>query len=157
MRATKQRQRHCAELRKQETPGTKLCPKCERILPLDNFWKSCNKEARKGRSTYCSECLKKYNTERYASGVGRNSRLERLYGMTLEQYDEMLAKQDGCCALCGSDTPKRGERFIVDHCHKTGNVRALLCHLCNVFVGMAEDDPDRLRIAANYLETHNGN
>lgn len=156
MRANKSRQRYLAKLRLVETPNTKLCSRCEEILPLKSFWKSRNKEARKGRATYCCKCMKEYEAKRYEEGKTRNGRLERLYGITLEQYDKMLEEQSNCCALCGSSSPKRGSRFIVDHCHKTGNVRALLCHLCNIFIGMAGDNPNLLRKAADYLESYNG-
>lgn len=150
-RADAKRQGYLKELRKAETPDTKLCTKCERILPLGSFWKSSNKEARKGRATFCTECSKVYNAERYEDN-GRNARLERLYGMTLEQYDGMLEAQNNRCAICGSEDPKRGSRFLVDHCHRTGDVRGLLCHHCNVFIGMAEDDTATLLSAVKYLE-----
>ena len=154
MRANKKRQLYLAKLRERETLTTKLCSNCEQIFPLDAFWKSGHKEARKGRVTYCRDCMKDYSAERYENGTSRNSRLERLYGITLEQYDVMLKKQGNCCVLCGSRTPKRGNRFIVDHEHKTGKVRGLLCHLCNTGLGMFQDNPDLLKVAASYLEAH---
>lgn len=53
----------------------------------------------------------------------------RVAGVTLELYDELLARQGGTCALC-SNRPKH-RRFSVDHDHKTGHIRGLLCHRCN--------------------------
>lgn len=66
----------------------------------------------------------------------RNARLLRVYGLTPEQYESMLRKQGGVCAIC-----KRGHGTIldVDHCHKTGRIRGLLCRRCNTFLGLIED------------------
>lgn len=86
------------------------------------------------------------------------------HGMTVEQYDALLAAQGGGCALCGTTEPKGrgGERFHVDHDHaccpgqrSCGKcVRALLCAHCNVGLGSFGDDPERLREAARYIEAH---
>ena len=79
--------------------------------------------------------------------------LRKTYGITLDEYDEMLEQQGGVCRLCGSDTPsKRTGRFFVDHCHDTGKVRGLLCMRCNSAIGFLNDDPELLRKAIEYLE-----
>lgn len=76
--------------------------------------------------------------------------LKNLYGITLEQWDRMLIRQGGLCAICEKPTPD----LHVDHCHDSGNVRALLCHKCNRGLGLFEDDADLLRAAARYLVKH---
>lgn len=76
-----------------------------------------------------------------------------LYGVTPEQFSEMFAAQDGKCAICRTDEPG-GKGWHVDHCHASGNNRAILCHHCNLMLGNAKDDPVRLRAAADYLEAH---
>lgn len=82
----------------------------------------------------------------------REGHLRRKYGMSLADYDTMLAAQGGCCALCLSDRPGgRASTFHVDHDHDTGRVRGLLCHNCNRGLGYLGDDPDLLREAADYL------
>jgi hypothetical protein len=71
------------------------------------------------------------------------------YGLGAADVDTMLAEQDGRCAICAAvldETPH------IDHCHKTGRVRGLLCRNCNVGLGNFADDPERLRRAAEYLE-----
>lgn len=81
--------------------------------------------------------------------------LQWLYGITLEQFQELLNKQGHACAICRKpETNKRRKNLSVDHDHATGKVRALLCASCNLAVGLVEDDPARaLRIIA-YLEAH---
>lgn len=88
------------------------------------------------------------------------STLKKLYGINIEQYEAMLVAQDGKCALCGSPetTPHKAtglpRDMAVDHCHKTGKVRALLCAACNGGLGNFRDDPMLLERAAAYLRQH---
>jgi hypothetical protein len=82
------------------------------------------------------------------------SRSLRKYGLTLLDYDEMVKTQDGRCRICGTtDSGIAGEVWAVDHDHVTRRVRALLCSDCNAGLGLFGDDPERLRAAAEYLET----
>jgi hypothetical protein len=66
--------------------------------------------------------------------------LQRYYGITLNQFEELLEKQDNCCAICGvnEDSAPR-KRLSVDHCHDTGKIRGLLCDRCNLALGMLGD------------------
>jgi hypothetical protein len=96
----------------------------------------------------------------------RHYELARNYDMTLTQYAEMFAAQNGCCAICfrpetakipGRKTGRSdsGVRDLsVDHDHETGAVRQLLCNACNHILGEAGDDAERLRAAANYIDFH---
>ena len=77
------------------------------------------------------------------------------YGLSETEYEAMLERQGNACALCGADgRVAHKEVLAVDHCHATGKVRGLLCDSCNRAIGLLGDDPDRLRLAALYLETH---
>jgi hypothetical protein len=77
--------------------------------------------------------------------------LRTKYSMTLAEYNELLASQNGVCAIClGNET--YGKAMPVDHDHTTGKVRGLLCHECNRALGIMKDDPALLRAAADYLE-----
>lgn len=76
--------------------------------------------------------------------------LKTHYRMTLEEYDAMVLAQEGRCDIC-SDVLDRPN---VDHCHNSGNVRALLCGHCNRGLGYFRDNPEALRAAAAYLEAH---
>lgn len=80
----------------------------------------------------------------------------RRYGITPEDYQRMFDEQDGKCAICGKTENLFGtsERLHVDHCHKSGIVRGLLCGQCNVMLGASTDDPDIMRKGAVYLERH---
>lgn len=63
--------------------------------------------------------------------------LRTRYGITPEEYDELLARQDGRCAMCREECAT-GKRLAVDHDHATGAVRGLLCHACNRALGVYE-------------------
>jgi hypothetical protein len=80
----------------------------------------------------------------------RRSFLKVKYGISLEDYDAMLARQGGVCAAC-KNKKRRSERLCVDHCHVTGKVRGLLCRNCNVGLGLFRDDADLVEAAAAYL------
>lgn len=89
--------------------------------------------------------------------------LRRKFGITLEQYDAVLAVQNGACAVCETKDPGRTTRpdkdaegkrrfFCVDHDHETGRLRGLLCHHCNTGLGHFKDSPALLISAINYLK-----
>jgi hypothetical protein len=87
----------------------------------------------------------------------RNTYLLRKYGITLDDYLALRDSQNGVCAICqlppsgrrvGSSRPGDHPELVVDHCHTTGRVRALLCNNCNIAVAHVHEDP---RIAANLL------
>jgi hypothetical protein len=67
--------------------------------------------------------------------------LRRKYRMSIEDYDRMLAAQGGVCAICKGPSKRKNGLFDVDHDHKTGKVRGLLCHGCNTGIGLLGDDP----------------
>lgn len=83
----------------------------------------------------------------------RDAEFVRKYGITLEERDRRFELQGRCCPLCGTaDFGQRGPQ--VDHIHGTKIVRAILCVKCNVGIGAFDDDPPRLRTAADYVEKH---
>lgn len=85
----------------------------------------------------------------------RRTWLKIQYGMTLQDYDAMLAKQGGVCAIHRGPN-NINQPFHVDHDHKTGKVRGLLCNNCNTILGHAKDSILVLEAAIRYLEEHNG-
>lgn len=82
------------------------------------------------------------------------SHLRRKFGITHEQYDAMLVKQGGRCAICRVLSTESPKRFHVDHNHATGVVRGLLCYRCNTGLGVFLDDISRLKSAIKYLKEH---
>lgn len=107
-------------------------------------------------SNYCStKCAQRARVAdgRITPELRRKRRLLADYGITVEQYEYLLTKQDSGCAVCGHDgSTSRGGVLHVDHCHNKGHVRGLLCDLCNRAIGLFRDDPALLRRAADYLE-----
>jgi hypothetical protein len=94
-----------------------------------------------------------------AKEVMQNYGLQRYYGMTITQYAELFRAQDGKCAICHQpemSIDKRGnvKSLAVDHCHKTGSVRELLCYSCNSMLGQARDNIEVLLAGADYIRKH---
>ena len=97
----------------------------------------------KARIKYCAVCIpSKGWIQRYS-----------LYGMTKPIYDQTFKEQDGLCAMCSNPLPDDPLRVHVDHCHKQGDVRGLLCGRCNNALGYIEDEELVLN-AKRYLATH---
>lgn len=82
----------------------------------------------------------------------KDYKLRKLYGITLEDWKTLYAKQDGYCAICKDVLGIT--QINVDHCHTTSIVRGLLCNRCNVLIGNAKDDTDILANAINYLKQY---
>lgn len=83
----------------------------------------------------------------------RRHHLKLQYGMSLEEYDALLARQGGACAICKR---KFDKTLCVDHCHTTGGVRGLLCRKCNAGLGCYDDEPSLMLAAAAYLKAFRG-
>lgn len=84
------------------------------------------------------------------------AKMQKNYGITLEEYAELVEKHAGACAICGGEGFElvKGQKnlLVIDHCHSTGKVRGLLCHNCNRGLGLFQDSVDNLRRAADYVE-----
>ena len=86
----------------------------------------------------------------------RAHKLKHKYNMTVEDYDYLWEQQNGVCAICGQEETMKHQngkttRLSVDHNHKTGKVRGLLCRKCNIVIGNAKDNIDILFKAIQYL------
>lgn len=157
-----------------EVEKTRVCIRCGERRPIDDFYK--DKRSLNGRIRRCSRChrahqdsWKKANAPSVAAANRawrirnreashrkyRRRWLRKNYGITVEQYEEMLSAQDGRCAICGSmeTSSERGKlrRLSVDHDHRTGKVRHLLCNRCNRVLGFIKEDRDLLRKVDSYL------
>lgn len=122
----------------------KKCSGCKKLLPLSEF--NRNTARRDGLNYSCRKCWAEYQAERA---------LLRKFGITKAEFDAILKRQNGGCAVCGTKVGmvRAGKRLrlCVDHCHKTGVVRGILCTSCNNGLGRFKDDPVLLERAALYL------
>lgn len=97
----------------------------------------------------------KYYSDNRQSCYRRTShnRWVKNLGVTADEYDLIMSDHKGRCDLCGTDEPRGPHgRFALDHCHRTGLLRGVLCTRCNTVLGHCEDDPDLLRNAISYLK-----
>lgn len=121
---------------------TKICSACKEEKAISNFYKDSH--ITDGYSCRCKKCK---------SLVTRQSQLKEKYSLTIEQYNELLQKQNGGCGICGRITDLK-RVLAVDHDHKTNIIRGILCDRCNRGLGLFLDSPEFLRRAANYLENY---
>ena len=125
----------------------KECPKCKQTKPLEQFAK--DRRARSGVYSYCLVCCKEKSKQQRLRDpqCSRRSHLRRRYGLTTDQFTEMLEAQEYKCAICHDET-----FLCIDHDHKTGEVRGLLCHPCNLAIGKLKDSIPNLENAIRYLK-----
>lgn len=154
---------------------TKHCNRCDRTLDLTEFVRT-----KRSKNGYGSECLRcnhdrsrawtaenrdrkrergiEYRSRPEVQRRRHNRLVQKKFGISLDDYDELFAAQDGRCAICrNTETQIRGggpRRLAVDHDHSTGQVRALLCSKCNIGIGQFDDDPERMLAAVAYLRSH---
>lgn len=88
-----------------------------------------------------------------AGDYNRYLRLYRKYNMTIDDYNQMFDNQEGKCKICGTHKLELKRRLSVDHCHKTGKIRGLLCSNCNHGLGSFKDSVSFLENAINYLKS----
>lgn len=129
----------------------------ERARAASAAWRKKNPERVKELNSRWYANRSKEEISEYGRKAYRNHRrahhINKKFGLSTEQYEAMVVAQDGHCAQCPRlDRPDK--RLAVDHNHKTGKIRALLCDCCNRGIGLFDDDPARLRAAADYLEAH---
>lgn len=97
----------------------------------------------------CKKITTKYKYQ--SADYNRNSNLKKIYGITLEIWNEMFLEQGSVCAICGTDQP-RGHNWHTDHCHNSGKIRGILCGWCNTGIGKLQENPEIFRKALEYLE-----
>lgn len=146
------RKKNKADPRRLEgVPEEKACRWCSKTKPAEAFYP--NSDPGDGLSAVCRDCYRaKYQKKKE---YWRDRYLRKAFGLTLERWNEMLTEQGNRCAACGAEAPGgRHARWHVDHSHKTGEIRALLCFVCNTALGMVDDSIPRLRSLIAYIEKH---
>ena len=141
-----------------ETRRCRVCKKEKNLL--DEYYLSRKDPTKKSSYSYeCKECTVartvEYNRENSTSV--KSQYLRRNYGLSFDEFEKMLSKQNNRCAICGTDKPSkkkgRSKRFHVDH-DSSGNVRGLLCKSCNIALAEVEDNIHTLKSMIEYLESH---
>lgn len=139
-------------------PATSDCHKCLQTKAVHEFKQTKTRGPRKR----CIECFNHDSNVAVKKWAAKNvnrrkigNRISHLkdFGLTVDEYADMLSEQSGVCRICGL-VNESGRRLGVDHCHRSGNVRGLLCSKCNVGLGQFKDDPVRLQSAIDYLERY---
>jgi hypothetical protein len=118
-------------------------------------WYEANKEKRKVQI----EDYKKSKPNEWRKAIGQKFHLRTRYNITPAQYEAKLVSQNYCCAICGKDVADNIRNGVpvalsVDHCHKSGSLRDLLCFSCNGGLGSFKDNINSLLKAAQYLIDH---
>ena len=142
------------------------CPNCKqtRLARGDKV----RKAEREGKDFWCLPCRNKTRVHKPRKYIGTkeerqrqavkswqdnnrdkvlDQRYKRRYGISYAEYKAMLSKQKNKCLICNTE-----DILVVDHNHKTGEVRGLLCHGCNCAIGLLRDDPSVLQSAITYLK-----
>lgn len=154
---------------------TKTCKSCGKDKPFtaEFFVRRLDRPRGSGLRGKCLECESIKNAEwvsrpevkrrrnamereryRDPKRVQRKARYMYQFGMTIEDYDTLLEKQGGVCAVCKGEQSPPERRFCIDHCHLSGNVRGLLCFSCNVAIGHFRDSEDLMLSAIKYLRAN---
>ena len=137
-----------------------LCGRCGQTKPRSAFYDL--RHTTQPRRP-CKACISESKRTRYATNggdrVSHAQVLREKYQLTPADYDAMLAQQDGLCAICGRPERVLGRggkprRLAVDHDHRTGAVRQLLCHRCNLVTWAVEENPALLDAVRAYLVKH---
>lgn len=147
----------------------RICSRCKEVKDLSHFY--TNPQQVYGYHNICLSCCSLYASERYRKKYPEDKRRKRLvskrswqrsyafrtkFGITVEDYKRMEQEQNGACAICcrgpeGEDTYRHGKSLAVDHNHDTGEIRGLLCDLCNRGAGQFKDNSQLLQKAAHFM------
>lgn len=137
---------------------TKQCRDCLQVLPLSAFPRRRSATQAGILESRCEPCFREDNRKKARKSYHRKPleqrtranravALMRYHGITVEQFDELFAKQGNLCAICRTEIAKPH----VDHCHETNVIRGILCAHCNTAIGLLGDDPERMLRAAEYV------
>lgn len=134
----------------------KRCPRCKTLKEFSAFSKHAGRH--RGLQSNCKACFKELHADWYKKNAQKESKrskesqrprhLMRKYGMDEWKYAELYVEQGAGCAICREFQ----ETLYVDHDHKTGKIRGLLCRKCNFGLGLFGDSVDKLLRAVNYLD-----
>ena len=132
-----------------------FCKACQKLYMQEYQEKNREKLRKQNREAYWQnkEWHHKYhkNWRKHNARLVRNTNYKRKFGITIDDFDEILKKQGGACALCGKHE-WNGKRISVDHDHNSGKVRGLLCNRCNTALGALGDTVESIEKVLQYLK-----
>ena len=131
----------------------KTCNTCNKEKPYAEYHKFSR--GKDGHKNICKSCRSIQNKGELKDSL-KNKNLITNYGITLEDYNNMLQEQGYQCKICGIHEKHCKRGLFVDHNHETGSVRALLCHHCNTGLGQFRDRQEFLLKAVEYLDEYEG-
>ena len=133
-----------------------VCARCKVTKYINDFHKRNDRKTQ--HQSECKECTRIRRSKWWKSDKGKlssaNTKLKRRFGITLEEYAIMFERQNRQCLICKASESSSGHRLAVDHCHRTGRIRGLLCKNCNVALGHFKENPMFLYKAIDYLNTY---
>lgn len=115
----------------------KYCRKCKQEKSYDDF-QYCARNS-DGCSSWCKECKKLYYKRTKKQRMSANYKL--YYNITIEQKEEMIRQQKGCCYLCDNVLPDNPKQQHIDHDKETGKIYGIACHHCNTGISFFKHDP----------------
>ena len=132
----------------------KTCMTCGKEKLATDFYFRNKKYNR--RHSECKLCTGERVKTRHKENPERtrNNDLKRLYGITLNEHTQMYEEQNGVCAVCEKPGDGKWKKLCVDHDHKTGKVRQLLCRNCNMILGQVDDNINHMEKLTAYLQKH---
>lgn len=131
----------------------KQCTKCNKAKPLSDFYKHPQKKD--GLFGACKKCYNKAIKAKYKKDPRKflDYAFTKKYGITPKQQQEIIASQNGKCAICQTIL-ESGKKVHQDHCHETNVLRGVLCSNCNLGLGHFKDSTDILKSALAYKEKY---
>ncbi len=135
-----------------ELQESKTCPDCRERKGIDQFPR--NRNSKDGRHSYCKPChnARGRESKQRLHGGSRHYHLRRRYGIGAWEVAQLIDALGGLCALCRERPAEQ-----VDHDHRTGRIRGVLCGGCNAGLGQLKEDPEIIRRAIDYLKRHRPN
>ena len=132
------------------------CTQCKKDKPEGDYYVRKDRPSGKGRLSECKECMKSRVMDRYKKDPDliNDKRAAKVYGITLEQVQEMREQSGGICSICNREGKHHHKRLVIDHDHNTGKVRGLICSTCNSMIGWCGEDTQTLQNLIDYLNRH---
>lgn len=114
----------------------------------------CTGELKREKWAQDPDFYRRQNRESYRKDPNKYRRydLKKTYGITVAEYQALFSGQSGRCRICERHQLEFNKALAVDHCHKTGAIRGLLCSACNCALGLLKDDITRARALVAYLQ-----